>query len=180
MGLPDEEVHLIRHAAPLHDIGKIGIPDAILQKPGKLTDEEFEEMKCHTTIGVAILSGSRSRVLQLAEEIALYHHERWDGDGYMGLAGDAIPLAARIVTVADTFDAITHGRPYRQAVSADEALIEIHLESGKQFDPKVVRALIHLCGSASRSEQKAAPVMTPRAPRVAMPSLERELATAAA
>jgi putative two-component system response regulator len=149
LGMPEDEVKLIRNAAPLHDIGKIGIPDSILQNEGPLTPEEFEEMKNHTTIGVGILSGSRSGVLQLAEEIALYHHERWDGGGYMGLKGTAIPLSARIVSVSDALDALTHGRPYRTADTVDDALTEIERESGKQFDPRVVQALLRLYGDRS-------------------------------
>ena len=107
---------LIRRAAPLHDVGKIGIPDAILLKLGKLTDEEFALVKTHTTIGARILSGSRFRLLRLAEEIAFSHHERWDGERVRGdLNGDAIPLAGRIVAVADVFDALTQKRPYKAA-----------------------------------------------------------------
>ena len=163
LGMSEEEVQLIRNAAPLHDIGKIGIPDSILQKPDRLSPDEFEEMKRHTTIGVAILSGSRSRVLQLAEEIALYHHERWDGGGYMGLAGDAIPISARIVCVADAFDALTNKRPYRSAGLTAEALAMIQQESGKQFDPRVVRALLRLHGESGHI-QVASPTASPSAP----------------
>jgi putative two-component system response regulator len=139
LGLPDPEVELIRRAAPLHDIGKIGIPDAILLKPGKLSDDEFELIKTHTTIGVEILSGSQSPLLRLAERIALTHHERWDGRGYPGgLAGEEIPLAGRIVAVADVFDALTHERPYKEAWPVDEAVQEILFQAGRQFDPGLV------------------------------------------
>jgi putative two-component system response regulator len=106
-------------------VGKIGIPDGILLKPGKLTAEEFDEMKKHTSIGAGILSGSKFPVLQLAEEIALYHHENWDGSGYMRMDGELIPRAAQIVHAADVFDALTHERPYKHAWSVDEALDEI-------------------------------------------------------
>jgi putative two-component system response regulator len=141
LGLPDGEVELIRRAAPLHDIGKIAIPDAILIKPGKLTDDEFDRIKLHTTIGAEILSGSQSPVLRLAERIALTHHERWDGYGYPnGLTGEGIPLAGRIVAVADVFDALTHERPYREAWPVDEALRAILTQAGRQFDPAVVKA----------------------------------------
>ncbi|MBV9471058.1 MAG: response regulator [Abitibacteriaceae bacterium] len=139
LGLPPEQVGLIQRAAPLHDIGKIGIPDAVLLKAGKLQPEEFEIIKTHTTIGAKILSGSRSTLLQLAEEIALSHHERWEGSGYpRGLSGEAIPLSGRIVTVADVFDALTHERPYKKAWSIEDAVAEIERQSGQQFDPHVV------------------------------------------
>jgi putative two-component system response regulator len=145
LGLPDRGVELIRRAAPLHDIGKIGIPDAILLKPGKLTDLEFERIKTHTTIGAEILSGSRSPLLRLAERIALTHHERWDGLGYpRGLSGDEIPLAGRIVAVADAFDALTHERPYKEAWPLEKAVREILAQAGRQFDPGVVDAFSRL------------------------------------
>ena len=114
LGLTDPQVSLIRRAAPLHDVGKIGVPDSILLKPGKLTVDEFEQVKKHTTIGARILSGSRFNLLRLAEEIAFSHHERWDGDGYAGIRQDQIPLAGRIVAVADVFDALTQKRPTRR------------------------------------------------------------------
>jgi len=115
IGMSDTHVSLIRRAAPLHDVGKIGIPDSILLKLGTLSDDEFAVVKTHTTIGARILSGSKYTLLKLAEEIARTHHERWDGDGYEGLAGDAIPLPGRIVTIADVFDALTQKRPYKAA-----------------------------------------------------------------
>lgn len=139
LGLPLEQVGLIQRAAPLHDIGKIGIPDAVLLKSGKLHPEEFEIIKTHTTIGAKILSGSRSALLQLAEEIALGHHERWDGTGYpYGLAGETIPVSGRLVTVADVFDALTHERPYKKAWPIEDAVAEIARQSGGQFDPHIV------------------------------------------
>lgn len=144
LGLPDAQVGLIRRAAPLHDIGKIGVPDAILLKLGRLTDEEFEVVKQHTTIGARILSGSRFPLLRLAEEIAFNHHERWDGDGYAGIKRDAIPLAGRIVAVADVFDALTQKRPYKAAWTVDEAIAEIERESGRQFDPVLVEAFLRV------------------------------------
>ena len=146
-------VTLMEQAAPLHDLGKLAIPDAILLKPGKLTEEEFEEVKRHTTVGAAILSGSSSEVLRLAEEIALTHHEWWDGGGYpSGLDGDAIPISGRIVAVADVFDALTHARPYKQAWPVREAVAEIVRLAGSQFDPAVVRAFgeIHARGLVAR------------------------------
>jgi len=111
-------------------------------KPGKLTAEEFEEMKSHTTLGVKLFGGSRFPILQLAEEIALTHHEHWDGSGYAGLKGDEIPLSGRIVTVADVFDALTHERPYKKAWSVDRAVDEIKRQRGRQFDPLVVDVFI--------------------------------------
>ena len=140
LGLPAAEVELIRRAAPLHDVGKIAIPDAILLKPSKLAPEEFAVMRTHTTLGAKMLSGGRFPLLQKAEEIALIHHEHWDGNGYMGLSGDAIPLAGRIVTAADVFDALAHKRVYKAAWSLDETVAEIQAQSGRQFDPQVVVA----------------------------------------
>ena len=141
LGLPSGDAELIRRAAPLHDIGKIGIPDLILLKPGKLTDDEFEQMKAHTTIGAEILSGSSSSLLRMAQSIALTHHERWDGQGYPnGLSGDRIPLEGRIAAVADVFDALTHERPYKHAWTVKEAVAEIFHQDGQHFDPFVVNA----------------------------------------
>jgi putative two-component system response regulator len=142
MGLPPAEVELIQRAAPLHDVGKIAVPDAVLLKPGKLTSAEFEQIKTHTLRGAEILGGGRFPLLQRAEEIALTHHERWDGTGYAGLAGDAIPLAGRIVAAADVYDALTHERPYKRAWSHVEAVEEIIRLSGRHFDPEVVKALL--------------------------------------
>lgn len=130
------EAEAIRFAAPMHDVGKIGIADAILRKPGRLTDQEYSVMKTHTSIGAAILAGSKTTVLQLAQQIALHHHERWDGAGYpTGLAGYAIPEAARIVSIIDVFDALTHDRIYRPAFSAETAIAMMKAEQGAQFDP---------------------------------------------
>ncbi len=129
------EVDCIRQAAPMHDVGKIGIPDAILRKPGKLTPEEFEVMKTHTSIGARMLADSDVPMLQMAEQIAIGHHERWDGRGYPnGLAGQDIPECARIVAIADVFDALTHARVYKPAMSEDEALTVMRSEAGTQFD----------------------------------------------
>lgn len=144
LGWPLAEVELIRRAAPLHDVGKIAIPDSILLKPGKLTPEEFERMKTHTTLGAKMLSGGEFPLLQLAEQIALTHHERWDGTGYIGLREDAIPMAGRIVAVADVFDALTSERPYKQAWPMSEALEEIKCQSGRQFDPRIVEAFLNV------------------------------------
>jgi putative two-component system response regulator len=144
IGLPDAQVALIRRAAPLHDVGKIGISDSILLKPGKLTLDEFDVVKTHTTIGARILSGSRFPILRLAEEIAYNHHERWDGAGYAGVSRDAIPLAGRIVAVVDVFDALTQKRPYKAAWSVGEAIAEIELQKARQFDPSLVEAFVRI------------------------------------
>jgi putative two-component system response regulator len=149
IGLPDSQVALIRRAAPLHDVGKIGVPDSILLKLGKLTEEEFELVKTHTTIGARILSGSRFPILRLAEEIAFNHHERWDGHGYAGIAGNAIPLAGRIVAVVDVFDALTQKRPYKAAWPVGEAIAEIDRQRAKQFDPTLVDAFLRIIDPAT-------------------------------
>jgi putative two-component system response regulator len=163
---PEELVELIRQAAPLHDIGKIGIPDSILLKPGGLTPDEFDMMKTHATIGSKILGGSGTPLLQLAEEIARTHHERWDGSGYpAGLAGQAIPIAGRIVAVADVFDALTHERPYKEAWPVERALEEIERGSGKQFDPRVVETFLRLEERLKASvRQQERPTQAPPAP----------------
>lgn len=142
LGWQTREIELIRRAAPLHDVGKIGISDLILLKPGRLTTEELERMKMHTELGARILSGGQFPLLQWAEQIAQTHHERWDGTGYIGLCGEAIPIAGRIVAVADVFDALTSERPYKQAWTQQEATDEIRRQSGRQFDPRVVEAFL--------------------------------------
>jgi PAS domain S-box-containing protein len=150
LGLPDEFTEQLRQAAPLHDVGKLGVLDAILLKPGRLSSDERSQMQTHTTIGAAILAGSGFPLLSLGEQIALSHHERWDGTGYPHRAkGEAIPLAGRIVAVADVFDALTHVRPYKPAWPLEEAVAEIVGASGTQFDPRVVAAFadLHRAGS---------------------------------
>lgn len=149
VGVPPKEAELIRLAAPLHDIGKVGIPDAVIRKPARLTDEEFREIQTHTTIGASILEGSRSDVLRMAYTIAISHHERWDGRGYPnGLAGESIPLPGRIVSVADVFDALSNPRPYKESWPVPKALEEIVRCSGTQFDPAVVAALQSVLATA--------------------------------
>jgi HD-GYP domain-containing protein (c-di-GMP phosphodiesterase class II) len=154
MGESRDFVEHISLAAPLHDIGKLRLPDAILLKRGRLTDEERDIMQTHTTHGATILAGSAYPVLTLGEEIALTHHECWDGSGYpAGLHGDAIPLAGRIVAIADVFDALTHARPYKPAWPFAAAVEEIVRCSGTHFDPRVVDAFrqLHFVGAVDRS-----------------------------
>lgn len=154
-GLSRAEAQVIRRAAPLHDIGKIGVPDGILLKPGPLTTEEFKVMMTHASVGAQILAGSRSDVLQCAEEIARCHHERWDGSGYpAGLSGEAIPLAARIVAVVDFYDALSSDRPYRNAWPREKIAREIQRQSGGQFDPRVATRFLALI--AEKRESRAA------------------------
>ena len=145
LALPRSQVDLLGVAAPLHDVGKIGISDALLLKPGRLTQDEFQTMKRHVVLGARLLAGSDSALLQMAETIALTHHERWDGRGYVsGLEGEAIPIEGRIVALADVFDALTHERPYKEAWPLERAVNEICAESGRAFDPKVVDAFAAL------------------------------------
>jgi putative two-component system response regulator len=144
LGLADAQVSLIRRAAELHDVGKIGVPDTILMKMGKLTPEEFEIVKTHTVIGARILSGGKFPLLRLAEEIAFSHHERWDGEGYARIRGVDVPLAGRIVAVADVFDALTQQRPYKPAWPVGEAIAEIDRQRERQFDPAVVDAFLRV------------------------------------
>ncbi|MHB1168523.1 MAG: HD domain-containing phosphohydrolase [Longimicrobiales bacterium] len=143
LGMDADEVHRLRYAAPLHDIGKIAIPDSILLKPDALSLEEWDVLKTHTTVGAQMFTGSRSPILQMAEEIALYHHENFDGTGYTpGLGGEDIPLVGRIVAVADVFDALTHERPYKKAWSVDETVDWMEGNRGAKFDPRVLDALL--------------------------------------
>ncbi|MBI5892816.1 MAG: HD domain-containing protein, partial [Deltaproteobacteria bacterium] len=138
MNMKGDEVEDIFVAAPMHDIGKIGVPDSILLKPDRLTPEEFEKIKAHPIIGGLILSTSESRLLQKAQEIALTHHERYDGTGYPhGLHSDEIPLSGKIIGVCDVFDALTTKRSYKPAFSNEEALNEIKKGEGSHFDPQV-------------------------------------------
>lgn len=158
LGLPDEEVRVIELAAPLHDIGKIGLPDAIVRKPGALTPEETEFMRTHPRIGHDILAGSTSRFVQLGATIALRHHERWDGSGYPdGMAGRDIPIAARIVAVADVLDALTTPRPWREAWTLERALEYLQAEAGGKFDPEVVAAVMSRREQIEDVQQQLAP-----------------------
>jgi len=147
LGLSREEAVELGRAALVHNVGNVGIPPEIWKKQGRLTDEEYETVKQHTKIGADILSSNQTPLLQQAAEIAYSHHERWDGFGYLGMSAEEIPLGARIVAVADAFDALTHDRPYRRAQSTSKASEEIQRESGAQFDPKVVEAFMKVLGS---------------------------------
>jgi HD-GYP domain-containing protein (c-di-GMP phosphodiesterase class II) len=141
MGFDEEWCEKLKLAAPMHDIGKLGIKDMILLKPAKLTDEEFEEMKKHTIYGYEILKDSTIDILKMASNVALCHHEKYDGTGYpRGLKGEEIPIEARIVAVADVFDALTSRRPYKEPYEIERAVEIIEKDSGKHFDPKVVQA----------------------------------------
>jgi putative two-component system response regulator len=138
-GATPEESELLLHAAPMHDLGKIAIPDKVLLKPGRLSPEEWEVMKSHTTIGAELLSGSRSPAVQMGELIALTHHEKWDGTGYpRGLRGTEIPFVSRVVAVCDVFDALISERPYKRPWSLEAALAEIKTQRERDFDPYIV------------------------------------------
>lgn len=173
LGLADGEAALIRLAAPLHDVGKFGVPDSILGKPGRLTAGESLQVEQHTVAGATILAGSNSELLRIAEQIALSHHEWWNGDGYPHrLAGEQIPLPARIVALADVFDALTHTRPYKRAWPLEKAIAEIERLRGQQFDPAVVDALgrLHpdalakLAEAGSAEPDMTEPSQAPRSP----------------
>jgi putative two-component system response regulator len=145
LGQPEDQVEILRIAATLHDVGKIGVPDRVLLKPGRLTPEEFEIIKSHTSIGAEILGRSKFSILQVAREIAISHHERWDGSGYpVGLKGDQIPLSGRLVAIADVFDALTHDRPYKKAWHLEDAVAETKRLSGLQLDPHLVNVFLSL------------------------------------
>jgi response regulator RpfG family c-di-GMP phosphodiesterase len=147
IGLDPELIADLRYASLMHDVGKIGIPDVILQKPGKLTPEEYEIMKTHTILGADILRGSESSMLQMSERVALGHHEHWDGTGYpRGIAGEDIPLEARIVAVADVFDALTSRRRYKRAWSIDEAFDHLRELAGAHLDASLVEAFVGIRG----------------------------------
>jgi PAS domain S-box-containing protein len=158
LGLSAESVGLLRGAAPLHDIGKLAIPDRVLLKRGRLTPAEQAVMETHTTLGARLLFGSRSPALQLAGIVAETHHEWWDGTGYpKGLAGEAIPLVGRIVAVADAFDALTHERPYKAALPTEQALALIRDGAGGQFDPRVVTTFLTIREGVTAPSQRRQP-----------------------
>jgi CHASE2 domain-containing sensor protein len=160
-GMSEPEAEMLLYASAMHDVGKIGIPDRVLLKPGPLDPDEWEIMKTHTTIGADILSGSTSPLLQMAEQIALTHHEKWDGSGYPnGLVGEEIPLVGRICAVCDVFDALTSKRPYKDAWSVEEAVEEVRTQSGQHFDPALVELFLELApklfAEAPRAEREQA------------------------
>ncbi len=141
-GLSAKRAEDLLHAAPMHDIGKIGIRDDILLKPGKLTEAEFKEMQRHPLIGAEILGDADSHLLKLAQQVALYHHEKWDGSGYPhGLKGEEIPLEARIVALCDVFDALTSTRPYKSAWSIEDTMAHLQAQKSRHFDPQLVDLL---------------------------------------
>ena len=167
LGLPRERVDLLRRAAPLHDVGKIGIPDAILLKPGRLSDDEFATMREHVDVGAKLLAKGQSDLMILAERVALTHHERWDGSGYpRGLHGDDIPIEGQIVAVADVFDTLINERPYKPAWPIERAIAEVRRQSGRWFAPHVVEAfmtvladtpeLLHRLEAEARADAAAA------------------------
>ena len=167
IGCSPEWADDLLHAAPMHDVGKIGIPDAVLLKPGPLDDGEWTVMRQHPAIGAEIIGVHDSGILQLARSIALTHHEKWDGTGYpLGLQGEAIPLAARIVAIADVFDALTSVRPYKQAWSFDDAFAHIAAQAGSHFDPALVPVFLALRAQIETISQRwqdhaAAPQIAP-------------------
>ncbi len=162
LGLSNAEAEVIRQAAPLHDLGKIGIADEILLKPGSLTIEEFAEIQRHTEIGARILAGSHFAILQMGEVIARTHHERWDGSGYLGIQGESIPLPSRIVAVADVFDALLHERPYKRAWPRADALRYIRDGAATQFDAMVVRVFLDLDAAGRLTQVEPAIVLQER------------------
>lgn len=142
-GLPEEEAELLYNAAPMHDVGKIGIPDRILLKNGKLDDDEWQIIKSHCEIGHKIIGDHSDNLLKAAASLALCHHEKWDGSGYpKGLKGTDIPLFSRVLSIADVYDALTSKRPYKKPWETHEAVAEIEKQSGRHFDPAVVRAFL--------------------------------------
>jgi response regulator RpfG family c-di-GMP phosphodiesterase len=157
LGHEDRTVWLIREVAPLHDLGKIAIPDTVLLKPGRLTREEFEVVKTHAVLGARVLAGGESDLLRAAERTVRSHHERWDGTGYPdGLSGTEIPLEGRLVHVADVFDVLVHERPYKESWTVEAAAEEIRRGAGTQFDPDVVRAFEALGAGAWQSDPQSA------------------------
>lgn len=184
IGWSREQVDLIRHAAPMHDIGKIGIPDAILRKPGSLTSDEFAIMQTHADIGATMLDGSESPALLMAREIALCHHERWDGSGYpAALRETAIPEAARIVAIVDVYDALSHDRVYRPAMCESDVLSIMRRGRGLHFDPFLFDAFMSVLPEmraiaqsiTDNDEGQIAPFTVPEWPQTCAPALSRRM-----
>ncbi|MGE7413991.1 HD domain-containing phosphohydrolase [Methylobacterium tarhaniae] len=187
LGLDADLCRRVYLAAPLNDVGKVAIPDGVLLKPGRLDEEEFALIRTHAAIGKRILGGSNCELIGLAAEIAESHHERWDGRGYpQGLSGEAIPLAARIVAVADVFDALTSQRPYKAAMPLDEARACIEAESGRHFDPACVAAFLSrwddivTVGAAATASARLRDLPFRIEPWARVPSLPREVPAGAA
>jgi putative two-component system response regulator len=171
LGMRDEQVRRLREAAPLHDVGKIAISDAILLEPGRLSPRQQRVMHTHAALGARLLSRSSSPVLQMAAVIAATHHEWWDGSGYPnGLAGERIPLVGRVVAVADVFDALTHERPYMAAWSVKQAIARIQRSSATQFDPRVVDAFLAVYEDARLTTVQAPPQDSLQTPRASAPA----------
>jgi len=161
IGLPGEDVQSIRYASPIHDIGKVGIADSILMKRSKLTEDEFEIIKTHPLIGAKILANSRSEIVQLAEAIAISHHEKWNGKGYpYGLAGDKIPLAGRIVCLADVFDALISRRPYKGPYPVEIASDILKKGRAEHFDPELVDVFLDNIEEMVKIREEIGPVET--------------------
>lgn len=157
LGLSRRECDMIKDATPMHDVGKIGISDKILLKPGKLDPDEWEIMKTHAAIGAEILSGSQSDILNLAEIIALTHHEKWDGSGYpKGLKGEEIPQVGRLTAICDVFEALTSGRPYKRVWSLGDAISHIKEQRGYHFDPDMVPLFLDVVPRISDNEYRTA------------------------
>jgi putative two-component system response regulator len=176
-GLTEREADDLLHAAPMHDVGKIGIPDAILKKPGKLDPAEWAVMQQHAAIGAHIIGEHRSGLLKMAHTIALHHHEKWDGSGYpAGLRGEQIPLVARIVAVADVFDALSSARPYKHAWPLEDVLALLRQDSGKHFDPTLVALFIDVLPAILEIQAKwaEAPVeaVPPSTPTLVTPHVQ--------
>jgi response regulator RpfG family c-di-GMP phosphodiesterase len=178
LGLPVADGDMIGQAAPLHDLGKLAVPEALLLKPGPLTASEFERVKEHAAAGASILAGSKSAVLRVAGEIALTHHEWWNGNGYpAGLNDSEIPVAGRVVALADVFDALIHERPYKPAWPVEQAVAEIRRLSGRQFDPDVVEAFDQVWASSERPDQRGRSPHCPRTGRGGVSAGPRAAAT---
>lgn len=157
VGMSENDAEMVMNAAPMHDVGKIGIPDNILKKPGKLTNEEFDAMKAHCQIGAEVIGDDVSELLQLAKVVAMTHHEKWNGYGYPNkLVGEDIPLAGRIVAITDVFDALTSVRPYKKAWSVEDAVNLLKKEAGKHFDPELVPLFIKALPEIVKIKQKYA------------------------
>ncbi|MEA2447853.1 MAG: cyclic di-GMP phosphodiesterase [Actinomycetota bacterium] len=155
-GFSEGECELLLQAAPMHDIGKIGIPDGVLLKPGKLDADEWDVMRSHTLVGAEILSGGTSKLLEVAREIALAHHEKWDGSGYPnGISKETIPIFARIAALADVFDALTSVRPYKEAWTNEKAFALIEENAGSHFDPHLAKLFLAIRNDIERIQEEA-------------------------